>query len=172
MKTKLLAILLSTGIGLTNAQEKQNDATWNETIEFLTDNLQYTAPVKGNFETFVECKIVNNDFLVQKKIQSTYYGEVNSCEFNYNLSFDKIDIIEVNSYANTDITPILFKLKGDLVKNIKSCKGSTWGRRNGEIEFTNNLSISFPNKDLANRMAQAFRHLVYLANEKRKQSKF
>ena len=163
----LIIVLIVFSVLKTHSQEKQNDATWNETISFLEDNLRL---IKG--------KIIFSDISKSETIETT-------------LSFDKSSIMVKNKSRAEN-----FSMNDNRSLNLldlssaKLTKGDGYSyimllpRTNGlvkceeEYGFSacNFIEIGINSGELKQRTLKAFKHLAYLSNEryakKKAKSKF
>jgi hypothetical protein len=149
------------------SQEKQNDATWNETINFLEDNLRL---IKG--------KIIFSNIFKTETIETT-------------LSFDKSSITVKNISRSDNLSTKDNRSLNLLdLSSAKLTKGDGYSyimllpRINGlvkceeEYGFSacNFIEIGINSEELKQRTLKAFKHLAYLSNEryaeKKAKSKF
>lgn len=168
----LLALMLGS-IVPTQAQEKQNDATWEETISFLNKNIS-----KLNIPGGTYLHSVNETKLEQ-------FSDSRS-----NIS-RRVDLIELKSAKFTNSTneghncKNFNQIKLDFTKNTVSIF-----LLDDEYYLENHFFIPLCGKYIdepscrcvtnlwneqdifIQRFLKAFKHLAYLANEKRKESKF
>lgn len=180
MKKLLLIVLITSGFTI-NAQTKQNDATWEETVEFLKENIgkfsktlhstnaktkQFSVPFKTNYE-IVNGKIGNTQTggyiwqaslsdLVEAVIKENDGGSI-VLYFTKNAVTVSVPVDNggYEEQKRNDF-PISFCVK-ETIQNYKvSCNKSQWNTNDSEVQ----------------RTLKAFKHLAYLANQKRKKSKF
>lgn len=152
-----LALMLGSIVS-TQAQEKQNDATWEETVEFINDNLQYAIPITEFKQEEIKCEILNNEKL---KIEVIKIKDGERCTYKYTHIIPLRKLKEARYYI-VHGEGVELEFAGKYVKTL-TCKWSN---------FASVSRIVFSSQELAKRMAKAFKHLAYLANEKRKESKF
>jgi hypothetical protein len=154
MKKSLLIIALFIGLGNVNAQDASNDATWEETIEFINENLQYANGQDNDFS------IIEDIYLKENKIFVYYASESGR---------KKKNILPLNKIKSADDwdthCAIWFTGNYSISEYTKSNgeKDSTYKTNNGELYFE---------KELRLRMIKAFNHIAYLNSEKKKKSKF
>jgi len=146
MKNLVLVSLVLFTLTL-SAQEKQNDATWEETIEFLKKNIHYLNKTSGSRKHAYEIddeQIVKNRYL--GKNESKYILRLNDLDkivYENNRYF----IYSYGKYVKNEVNGILrnhsdfFPVGGEIGKNYL-------------------------------RVIKALEHLAYLANNKRPESKF
>ena len=163
----LLIILLVPTFHM-KAQEKQNDATWEETVDFLKENLpRLDRTAQPPLQTI---NIEDNHLKIKNDLaHNTWYYEVdlenfqdfqiensksrsNETDIYYILNFEKKTVRR--TYSNLNKSDIFSEMV------IRLC----WG---------NQCDLNdIKNTKLINRLSKAFEHLAYLAEEKRKESKF
>lgn len=157
--------LLSTGI---YSQEKQNDATWEETISFIKENLSiYNFVTHSN--PYGE---INNTMTIDNKgllILTRKYRDGSSGIFKANLK----NLIEIRRLLTPFSIDLVFE---DYSVEINDGRDNyirlpIYRKRDHYDKNKNELHIS-EKAPLFNRMLKAWTHLAYLANEKRKNSKF
>lgn len=160
LKFLIVLTLLLTGTVATQAQEKQNDATWEETIEFLKNNtnvLNWTEPYSRDRKHKHSVNITNEK-LIFKTIRVFSDGSGGKITKTLMLK----DLIKAG-YSGAKSRYIRLTANGDLitVSDYQSYNSGT-------------LALPLPKNidDMAGRILKAFKHLAYLANEKRKESKF
>ncbi|WP_074940612.1 hypothetical protein [Algibacter lectus] len=159
-----------------HSQEKQNDATWEETINFISENLKYTVieslQQKFNQQSFDNeyATIANKtkhsikDNFLNTKFSSTYNKDKSVSYVYFETPLNKLKKVTLEKAINDEFTTfnIGLKLTGKFAKRTSD----------DEEKFFDSILLSFDDHTLANRMTKAFQHLAYLASEKRKQSKF
>lgn len=172
-KTILTLALFITSLTLTFAQEKQNDATWEETIEFLKNNIDRFSHSEDQTLSTGKHLISNYEYSIEGNFLKN--TTPNWCNV-------KTDLIQLKNVTLTSNGIKLFLNKNAVVTTfidsrnkqyytdyrISWCK--TLVRENNEL--TCKESYWNDSDEFIQRMYKAFKHLAYLANEKRKQSKF
>lgn len=197
-QTFLILTILFGMINLSKAQEKQNDATWEETIEFIKENIE-------NFNSSLEVRSkqitteskfnsnIEDNKLVQVSIQSVITYPNNARESKkYSTEIRKVklkDIVKAKferSPGGFDLLSLYFiensvnqeykmqstgkevegKVSSITVVGCEKAYRYSDGRIKCEGEFWNK------NNESIQRILKAFKHLAYLASEKRKESKF
>lgn len=173
---KLFIFIIAISSFSIKAQTKQNDASWYETIKFLRDNIHYfnvksvyVSNGRKSTSQFM-ISISNNYDLTVRRVSSGYLSNSTT---NWKVSL----------YDLTDakMSPGFIKfLKSSVdVNNGKSKtqqlflplnKYREYKTANGKDELVKATPIL--TEDMKNRIKKAWIHLAYLANEKRKKSKF
>jgi len=150
-QTILTLILCITTLTVTFAQEKQNDATWEETVEFI---LKYSKSLKsGKFKPPLNLK-------------------------NFNVSNNKLSFkTDIKNEDDWDNTIDLSKLSDAKISEhhedviILSCTGPyvMWNPNDSdyEIKYRSYYSFEIGDNELRQRLLNAFKHLAKLATEKR-----
>ena len=164
-KIKLLTFLTLMLGSITQAQEKQNDATWEETVDFIKNNMEV---FKKNGNRYSREAVISDKEIIYKEI----YAED---KFTYILKledFNKLTAGKLKFEGGSESNNPVFYLQteGDLVR-------WEWDSSTGEndLGYQNFLSIKIYlgiDNPKFKRLVKAFKHLAYLANEKRKESKF
>lgn len=179
MKKSILLLFILLALSL-YSQEKQNDATWKETVDFISE---YVATMNTGMELFYpdfgntfieqfEYRVEDDNLIVNHK------GK----DFNVNYSID-MKYLKKGYYMNGAFNLISIPKKG-IMEDIR--KGTTrWVGINLGIHDCISKVMSSENKLIKckrpltgqrkqyyNRLVKAFNHIIYLANEKRKKSKF
>lgn len=177
-KVIIVALLIFTTLIYINAQEKQNDATWEETVEFLKTNINKLSITQNDDHNSsrISYKIV--DEILFKNYNLSYGdGEMNvnlknlkSVEYNYDKYAKGIKL----SFTNMSVTRTIKWKTGNKTESlqmdgftIQSCKYINYAEKIGCT------SVAWSEKDeMVQRIYKALKHLAYLANEKRNNSKF
>lgn len=174
------------------AQEKQNDATWEETISFLKENISVFSGTKyysllrdgredrntsNDYEVFINnsreieailksfhrwSRKANLDYLLRPERKITEDGEE---KFILHFIQNKVD----DSY--TDPGTIDNSKKSSIEINVYRRQTIKYDK-NGDDKFISGVLMFNENSELPSRIFKAFQHLAYLAKEKRKESKF
>jgi|GEM_PF-2700645 len=154
MKKPLLLLITVLAFSITNAQEKQNDATWEETVSFLEENiiylnyLHYSYKLLADGSDVLEIKFNNDDLF---------------WTLNLKLKDIKTANIKYNNLSNT-INVYAF---GKVVKVID---GEVVGSgKNLELAW---LYFDKSKIQMAKRIAKALKQIAYYNHQRRKQSKF
>lgn len=175
--TALTLFLATTGF----AQEKQNDATWEETIDFL---IKYKNEISGiNWDAvYFQVQDIDKSLatrfhidFINKESMSIFASATE--EYNYPKSCNE----EVSKSINTK-NCILLNLKsvsdegyGLKIEFLNDCfllatSYPNW-KKNCQLQKTNklikNIVLIIENEETQNRYYKAFTHLAYLAKEKR-----
>lgn len=147
----------------TQAQQRQNDATWQETVDFIEKNMKYLE----NSKLYETIDVILTDYFIIIQYEQHNLNKDLYCEGIYKIPVNMLDQIYVfESIVHFKTTEKNIQLK------YKNCRGYPWIDNNGKKEFKKVAYLKFATKDLATRIGKAFKHYVYLANEKRKKSKF
>jgi len=179
MKTlQLLTLTLFLNLtAFSNAQDASNDATWEETISFISENLKYA--VLESLEQKIRKEDLGKNYArisnkpkhsVQESFLKTHYSSKrmsdNSTSNAYReTALNKLKMVTIEEETNDNLTT--YRVTLILTGDFSSIKINDY-----EEKFTDKAYIHFDDKTLAKRMTTAFQHLAYLSNEKRKQSKF
>ena len=172
-KTILTLILFITTLSVTFAQETQSDATWEETTQFIKKNID-------KFSHSVDQTLSTGEHLISNYEFSIEGNFLNSLTPNWCIV--KIDLLQLKNVTLNSDGIKLFLDKNSVVSTfikkgnkqyyseykIMWCK--TLIRENEEFKCKE--SYWNESDEFVQRMYKAFKHLAYLANEKRKQSKF
>ncbi len=150
--TTLLILTVTTGI----AQEKQNDATWDETIDFI-------EKYKSNIEQ------ISIDWYNLGSQEKEYI------DFQIIFSSDHITFNRLNGESSSISIP-LRKLHSCYEANAKWIKIKTTGdyihynpADLSKADFNvNRMSIWISDSEMISRIIDAFDHLTYLSKQKRK----
>lgn len=182
IKTLTLLVLMLGSIVTTQAQEKQNDATWEETIEFLRDNISKFNIIQTYKKSYKD---------TPSKIENKYTIERDLIIANSGDWLFKADLRELKAVliakrlGSSDKQPV-YHFQLEFTKNSVSSRYNDGEEPKGKhiiislceyIYITKeDSSCSDPlwkiDDEFVQRMLKAFKHLAYLANEKRKESKF
>lgn len=189
--TKLLTVLLlyvaTAFVTKVNAQEKQNDATWEETIDFIKKYSYLIEDVKyfDNPDVTIDDEYIylSSSGYAYYSSSSTYNGEFYTTEIKINntikLPIENIRKLE-DYWENKDVLYLVENvyISADLKKdksasyNDKDYPETYEKYQNSWDEFKLYFNESSSNyKEDSNRLRKAFYHLAYLANEKRKKEK-
>lgn len=160
-KIVLIATVLLSSITL-NAQEKQNDATWEETTRFIKKHLDkidkyVIAPFFDNDTPSLKVEITDNGYLHMVR---------NDDEHRHNVKFDLGFLSEVR-FRDGNKVGLYFSKTKEFIKYFK-------GRNDWEKRIINENSIDLIYKydsELNPRVAKAWKHLAYLATKKREEAR-
>ncbi|GAL01429.1 hypothetical protein JCM19314_873 [Nonlabens ulvanivorans] len=179
MKTTLLIIFLFIGLGNLNAQDASNDATWEETISFIEKFLpnfdHVCMDLSDGSRTNYKYSLENNILIAQ---WDNSYGEDDEYTYRRIASILELssvslsdDLITLNFSGN--VVKLFYEERGDMIywKSENRLVINLLDVQNYEDESQNKF-FSAPNSINTQRLYKAFKHLAYLAKEKRKQSKF
>jgi hypothetical protein len=170
LKTVITLLLISLSF-TTYAQEKQNDATWEECIEFINVNiysiLRYTYMDKGNSPWGYNYSINNTKFIAKKN--SAYKPEYSLILSNLKVAekgpkYGTINTKHVGEHCNNFGT-ITIRTTNDLKM------GEEYTGTSNDVSDTQMILI-IEDDEMRERMLKAFKQIAYLAAEKRKDSKF
>lgn len=192
MKKTFLTLVLLFIANFSIAQDASNDATWEETIDFISENLHYfdlkqeitKVHYKTREETYynyswahhIEKDKIKVDFICSnhnqwgdQDIEADLKNLTKVELINYkngNLFFDLSFLSKAVTYIDKDDHDI--DKKSVININLKTY----WYRDEKEGEpykYSGGFNVT---DEIVQRMYKAFQHLAYLAGEKRKQSKF
>ncbi|WP_336127789.1 hypothetical protein [Mesoflavibacter sp. CH_XMU1422-2] len=162
MKTKknLATFLLIVITHTLVAQEKQNDATWAETVGFINKNLEFING--GNPEYKFTNFNINSTSFSWKWFYKNYNGSPNI--YSSSLPLSKLLSVEIHNYdpkMSIQQYSLHIKLTGSYILTT------------GEDGTSNNnyAYIYVSDIEMRPRIYKAFQHLAYLATEKRKQER-
>lgn len=161
------------------SQDKQNDATWEETIDFLKEYVSYLnykskkisgRIYKSHITYHQKIKVDSKEIIVERYFTNT---KSNYC------SKDDIETVRMNLkdlIGTSRQGSLILKSNGNLV----SLTSIDCYNDNGKTGFSENvdlvdyfwISLNTNDKNTINRIEKAFVHLAYLAKEKRQKSKF
>jgi hypothetical protein len=159
------------------AQDATNDATWEETIGFLTDflpNFNHTL-IEGKF---IEHQKYNlHGLLLTKKSEGKY------CNYTYVANLNELDkVVLVDDIVLNITSELKLIFTGKIVKREVVCSKLPqvayiyYLKINllAERDSNNNSYKYFaePSSQNTQRLLKAFQHLAYLAKEKRAKNKF
>ena len=149
----LLALMLGS-IVTTQAQEKQNDATWEETIEFLNKYVKHFEGVsRGDIKQ--ELTVIDNNNLI--------------IIFYYNCTY-KIPLYKLKDVTNDYGSEFKLTLTGDYA--IRFCAKKEFEQNSEDRQTKTSLVLlNVDDTEMRPRLEKAFRHLAYLATEKRKKER-
>lgn len=165
MKTIKLLLIGILVVATSNivAQEKQNDATWEETISFLKENIsRFDQPTDAYYfdqNIIIRERIDSNNDPKSKRIYSAESKDLLSIDIektSIRLTFRKNSVKFKNLYNNK------FQYEDETI--ISLC--SVWNKDECKKRLYNS------DDEFVKRIYKAFQHLAYLAKEKRKKSKF
>lgn len=158
MKKTFLTLLLLFIANFSIAQDASNDATWEETVQFINENVKFikecgkASSDKKPYSFYIE----GEELLVE---QEHFYGD----DWRVYESADLKKLKEVT--CNGSKSMIFMDFTGAyLIKYIKSReKGRTSKYEEDEYK------IKVSDSEMHKRLLKAFQHLAYLATEKRKE---
>jgi len=147
MKNLVLVSLVLFTLTL-SAQEKQNDATWDETVEFLEENISY---LNGNYENY---------YSFQLFIENSNRLKIKGKDFDGKMWSMSLKLDDINK-ANMKSDKIILSAFG---KVVQSSSGN----------FFPALTIRYENnkKEMASRIAKALKQIAYYNHQRQKKSKF
>lgn len=150
MKKALLLLLTVLTFSVTIAQEKQNDATWEETVKFLEENIRY---LNGDTEYHSQELVIEN---LDKLIVSGKAFD-NGNEWTYTLILKDIKKVFLSTINKNQIR---LNAYGKVIK-----------QNDGKLFPA--IGIYYRNKeDMANRIIKAFKQIAYYNHQRQKESKF
>jgi len=163
----LLIILFLTSTVYVTAQEKQNDATWEEAVEFLKKNIQAFNFTLDNTSGNIS---INNEMLEWEQIYGSkvYITKVKLKDIkkvylkesliNNKLDYFTLWVVAYGDYVQRDDGDRVFFNVGDGYLDI--------------FDYRAHQTVKTSKHKMRLRLEKAFEHLAYLANEKRPKSKF
>ncbi len=171
MKKILILFIIITSVSI-NAQEKQNDATWEETIGFI-------KKYKNNFSPDSEYDIYTNYKFDIYSDRIVEYYEFNN-EYRKELSKHKkiiylSKLMKVEDKFKKDLDILLYTTGKDILKTSEKYYYHPQKKQWIYIE-TEKSSSSFrllyvPNREMYPRLLKAFKQLAYLATKKREEKR-
>lgn len=183
MKTIQLFLIAIFFISFTNtkAQEKQNDATWEETISFLKEHV-------SRFDSYVTYHKNNSSNSYSRYYHSLFTHTINSKgiitqaqEFDNKTFYCKADLKYLKSIKTKQIIGEKPTLKLWFEYDVVDCE--KYVDKDSYLDLPYFTDVYFVNSKfqkikplkndrLRDKVYKAFQHLAYLAKEKRKKSKF
>ena len=158
MKAILFSLFLTTTF-FCNAQDASNDATWEETIDFIKKNKSFFVKSEywkktSNYEFDIDYKYAYISYTVREDLlynMPSYY-------INYSTS---IDLKKIKTADHGYI-----KLTGDYIKVSSKRKG-----KSENVSYDNIEGIYIEDTEMKPRLIKAFQHLAYLATKKREEAR-
>lgn len=155
MKQLILTLtLFTTTLTVTFSQEKQSDATWEETIQFIKQNSSFMGDG-------LEFKNVQYDINFIENLQFNSY----IMKYNVNNTISEIDLSKLNNLVEIEDNPenrFFLELTGKYAK-----KTFVYYDESPTIKHMNRVALIVSDNDMAIRIKKAFQHLTYLAIQKR-----
>lgn len=157
-------------INSTFSQEKQNDATWEETLNFIRENIEYSncnLKWKPNPDTeYYPCTFEITETHMTENSEMYNSKHNGSIKMTKKVRFDEITGVELN---NDDFYNLVVKSNNGTIMNVTTeMNGKTDRQKKTSSVFT----IQFSSRTTAERFLKAFKHLAYLVRNKEKSSKF
>ena len=166
MKNLICLFIAITTISI-SAQEKQNDATWGETIDFLRE-----------FIGLLDGTVVEKDFLYGT---STHYTQHN---IEYRANYKGVNSLHIVAEADgggyggwADLSE-LYYVEHDSKKltiYLKSRGSRSTGMNSSQWESRDEtvyILYSLIETNIANRITKALKHIIYLNNQRKKKKKY
>ncbi|WP_336127787.1 hypothetical protein [Mesoflavibacter sp. CH_XMU1422-2] len=166
MKYKILTIFCLVLVMFVKAQEKQNDATWEETISFIKDNVGFAVGSPNFYQEVINLKVSQGKYLIFEVVKSSDPDNHCNHEFTQKLDLDNLSKVELLDLDDYDAKRL--KIKKRIYLTATRIETSVCGGNRNKT----NMSLIFNSKEMTERMLKAFTHLAYLANNKRPKSKF
>lgn len=167
MKT-LKSLLLTTALMITSltttAQEKQSDATWEETIEFLSNYSDMMMKFNNvqdvmDWEKFHKVNFVSEENTTFLRLEY-FWGDGDSWSTNFDLKY-----IENVVWKEGDGNDGIWRNRKNYIRiNFTRPQPSFFNNEKSDYE---GLSIKLSDSEINKRYLKAFQHLAYLAKEKR-----
>ena len=169
MKTKMknLALLIFLAVTLfSNAQDSSNDATWEETIDFLNENDSFFLAEwyynKANHRKTLEFRIDDYRFL---KIKHKSYQKYVS---TYVVDLDHLFKVSLPPDNGVYENWIFLKVSSDRYGKLERLDEETAKSKKYDADV---FSVFIKDKLMYPRILKAFQHLNYLANKKREKER-
>ena len=167
----------------TNAQDASNDATWEETINFITKYKEYI--VETNHRTInthlaiKKIEIVDTSIKIYIDSNKDFY--IKKINYYPNQLFAEVITLDLKNLKRIDYSSsyggIQLDLKNNAV-NFHNVIESYRNKNNSEPYYSkrkiknvtyNDIIFYVDDEDLSDRLAKAFEHLTYLAIKKREE---
>lgn len=182
------AITLMLPLQQVHAQEKQSDATWAETKgfinkyknyikevdEYISFTNKYDVRVRFNDRKIVKFSISKN-YWVNLKVEAdeaytSMGGDKYSTDLDFRVSFNLyyLDTVRI------DHNSISLYTTGDQIskdEKIKQYKNGQYFESETNEDKSNYVKLIILDDEMRPRLLNAFQHLAYLANEKRKEDR-
>ena len=184
MKNLYLITVLTLFSLTVNSQHASNDATWEETIEFIKQNKNHLEKVEAiNSPNQISVFDLRSD-----KLKLSISGRINGwsrqyCNAVYLIDHISIDLGQLKSAHIVGGEYIYLSFIDDSVKyvNLREKKSCYWysGANNfkdriekmDDIERNNMELYLSSNTEMQPRLEKAFQHLAYLATKKREEER-
>lgn len=147
-QTLLLIIALFIGIGNVNAQDDTNDATWEETIQFINSKSDYYSSMTDReFKSFI---IKNNTLIIYRKHDDKPHVKADLTKLSSSY------ILGTSMYPKASIGLVF---TGNYVYPDDCCSPA------------DQINIQVLDKEMRERFYKSTQHLAYLATKKRNELK-
>lgn len=160
MRNYCIFLIIIFTLNYTNicAQEKQNDASWLETVDFISTNIKTLRGNLGvNNTSTLETKISNDKTIIT--IKNFYFDSSYTDIRSFNLN--DLGSVYLKSGNNYNYLMLWTREEG-----LVDCK-----KENDITVPCNFVEIGVDSKEMRERFFKAFKHLSYLANEKYNETK-
>ncbi|WP_336129218.1 hypothetical protein [Mesoflavibacter sp. CH_XMU1422-2] len=169
MKHYISILIFVLVCSFSNAQEKQNDATWQETVNFLNKYKSYFKlgfTYNNNLKKWDEYQIEHISITQQSlyfKATKYNYKKQKSKHIEVSIPFAKLQDIysgfrqEISTVGNN----ISFKYR------MYDYKGEKIDTRFSKDRYVKTISFRIQDDEMRKRIIKAFKHLIYLAEQKR-----
>ena len=167
---KLLTLLITiTSISL-NAQTKQNDATWEETIEFIRKYKNYfNHPVYGSIQDASDKILSINEktILIKRFIKSKpENGREESRVSVINIPLKKMFKAEKSTATSYVPSKINLYFTGKYLKEETEYSNKT-KKYSSKVYYWDQTRVFIMDSEMRPRILKAFQHLAYLATQER-----
>jgi hypothetical protein len=166
-KNSLIILFVVFSVIKIYSQEKQNDATWNETINFLEDNLRL---IKG--------KIIFSNIFKTETIETTLSFDKSSITVKNISRSDNFSTKDNRSINLLDLYSVQLVKGSDYsyLRLLPRTEGLVKCEEDDGFSACNFIELAINSQELKQRALKAFKHLAYLSNkrfnEKKSKSKF
>lgn len=182
--TTTFAILLFISLSqFSLAQEKQNDATWEETIDFLQKNVAVFLTKEeivvngGKNRYYVNTEEIKFENGFMKVFKHMYAKNAFDLHPHASVDLSKLNNVEFKVINDANVLILNFE-PNSVLSSVLEVPNET--KRTSVFHFSNCIIRGdvcveyawFKNDEIIVRLEKAFKHLAYLANEERKKSKF
>jgi len=190
MKNTIKILTLSLFLCITTistAQDASNDATWEETVDFIKSKLgsmrapHNTKKYEGHLQEFdLSNELINRKLFIIKDIElinnEGYFTQFLEVDLENIINSRRVDIIEYEISENGENKKgirLTLSGKNGVEQNYERVQyeDALKSKRSTKRAFEK-LDIIIEDSDMLIRLDKAFQHIAYLAKEKRKQSKF
>ena len=185
MKTILFSLFLTTTF-FCYAQDASNDATWEETINFIKkykDEVnEYGVKYQQSQEKIINIEFSNSIMTINIDPDEYFWGH-READYTYTSLYAESIIIDLKNLKNISYTTkysgiYLYTHNDDVTfKNVrKNFRNNNnykpyYSFRNIDDQKYDYVRIFIDGDEMSNRIAKAFKHLAYLATKKREEER-